>query len=153
MSRCFFLTRTILIYDITTGMVALLGCIFFSLLSTNKNKELNIVIKNTKAQQNRIYNNYHKWSKCSCLSFRMTNGGKSTLSQSLHLQIPNSCIIAQDSYFKVDCDGFFKSLWWFLHISCTLSKCWRVTDTLMLFYFLGWLCGTSGRQWIQAVWQ
>lgn len=32
----------------------------------------------------------------------MTNGGKSTLSQSLHQQIPNSCIIAQDSYFKVN---------------------------------------------------
>nr|XP_046243761.1 nicotinamide riboside kinase 1 [Scatophagus argus] len=30
----------------------------------------------------------------------MTNGGKSTLSGSLHQQIPNSCIIAQDSYFK-----------------------------------------------------
>ncbi|XP_076587282.1 nicotinamide riboside kinase 1 isoform X2 [Chaetodon auriga] len=42
----------------------------------------------------------------------MTNGGKSTLSQSLHQQIPNSCIIAQDSYFKddsvvpVDSSGF-----------------------------------------------
>lgn len=32
----------------------------------------------------------------------ITNGGKSTLSQSLHQQIPNSCIIAQDSYFKED---------------------------------------------------
>ncbi|XP_030274320.1 nicotinamide riboside kinase 1 isoform X1 [Sparus aurata] len=32
----------------------------------------------------------------------MTNGGKSTLSKSLHQQIPNSCIIAQDSYFKDD---------------------------------------------------
>uniref|UniRef100_H2V1L7 Nicotinamide riboside kinase 1 n=1 Tax=Takifugu rubripes TaxID=31033 RepID=H2V1L7_TAKRU len=32
----------------------------------------------------------------------MTNGGKSTLSQSLHQQIPNSCVIAQDSYFKVE---------------------------------------------------
>lgn len=32
----------------------------------------------------------------------MTNGGKSTLAQSLHQQIPNSCIIAQDSYFKDD---------------------------------------------------
>uniref|UniRef100_H3C6S0 Nicotinamide riboside kinase 1 n=1 Tax=Tetraodon nigroviridis TaxID=99883 RepID=H3C6S0_TETNG len=30
----------------------------------------------------------------------ITNGGKSTLSQSLRQQIPNSCIIAQDSYFK-----------------------------------------------------
>ncbi|KAE8291843.1 Nicotinamide riboside kinase 1 [Larimichthys crocea] len=30
----------------------------------------------------------------------MTNGGKSTLAMSLHQQIPNSCIIAQDSYFK-----------------------------------------------------
>lgn len=42
----------------------------------------------------------------------MTNGGKSTLSRSLHQQIPNSCIIAQDSYFKddsvvqVDSNGF-----------------------------------------------
>ncbi|XP_045892041.1 nicotinamide riboside kinase 1 isoform X2 [Micropterus dolomieu] len=42
----------------------------------------------------------------------MTNGGKSTLSRSLHEQIPNSCIIAQDSYFKddstvpVDTNGF-----------------------------------------------
>uniref|UniRef100_A0A665TIX8 Nicotinamide riboside kinase 1 n=1 Tax=Echeneis naucrates TaxID=173247 RepID=A0A665TIX8_ECHNA len=32
----------------------------------------------------------------------MTNGGKSTLSNSLHQKIPNSCIIAQDSYFKDD---------------------------------------------------
>ncbi|XP_029017683.1 nicotinamide riboside kinase 1 [Betta splendens] len=30
----------------------------------------------------------------------VTNGGKSTLAQSLQQQIPNSCIIAQDSYFK-----------------------------------------------------
>ncbi|XP_041856482.1 nicotinamide riboside kinase 1 [Melanotaenia boesemani] len=42
----------------------------------------------------------------------MTNGGKSTLSTSLHQNIPNSCIIAQDSYFKddsvvpVDSNGF-----------------------------------------------
>lgn len=42
----------------------------------------------------------------------MTNGGKSTLSRSLHQRIPNSCIIAQDSYFKddsvipVDSNGF-----------------------------------------------
>ncbi|XP_040898880.1 nicotinamide riboside kinase 1 isoform X2 [Toxotes jaculatrix] len=42
----------------------------------------------------------------------MTNGGKSTLSKGLHQQIPNSCIIAQDSYFKddavvpVDSNGF-----------------------------------------------
>lgn len=43
------------------------------------------------------------------LSFRITNGGKSTLSQSLHQQIPNSCIIAQDSYFKVDCEAFVKT--------------------------------------------
>uniref|UniRef100_H2V1L6 Nicotinamide riboside kinase 1 n=1 Tax=Takifugu rubripes TaxID=31033 RepID=H2V1L6_TAKRU len=39
--------------------------------------------------------------KCFFFS-RMTNGGKSTLSQSLHQQIPNSCVIAQDSYFKVE---------------------------------------------------
>ncbi|XP_059193338.1 nicotinamide riboside kinase 1 [Centropristis striata] len=32
----------------------------------------------------------------------MTNGGKSTLSRSLHELMPNSCIIAQDSYFKND---------------------------------------------------
>ncbi|XP_071394614.1 nicotinamide riboside kinase 1 isoform X1 [Centroberyx affinis] len=42
----------------------------------------------------------------------MTNGGKSTLSSSLHQQIPNSCIIAQDAFFKddsvvpVDSNGF-----------------------------------------------
>ncbi|KAM6931485.1 nicotinamide riboside kinase 1 [Xenentodon cancila] len=42
----------------------------------------------------------------------ITNGGKSTLSKSLHQLIPNSCIIAQDSYFKddsvvpVDSNGF-----------------------------------------------
>ena len=30
-----------------------------------------------------------------------TNGGKSTLSQSLQQRIPNSCIIAQDTFFKV----------------------------------------------------
>ncbi|KAM4615881.1 nicotinamide riboside kinase 1 [Polymixia lowei] len=42
----------------------------------------------------------------------MTNGGKSTLSNSLHHQIPNSSIIAQDSFFKddsvvpVDSNGF-----------------------------------------------
>ncbi|XP_008334213.1 nicotinamide riboside kinase 1 isoform X1 [Cynoglossus semilaevis] len=42
----------------------------------------------------------------------MTNGGKSTLARRLHQQIPNSCIIAQDTYFKddsvvpVDCSGF-----------------------------------------------
>ncbi|XP_033474518.1 nicotinamide riboside kinase 1 [Epinephelus lanceolatus] len=42
----------------------------------------------------------------------MTNGGKSTLATSLHQQIPNSCVIAQDSYFKddsvvpVDSNGF-----------------------------------------------
>ncbi|XP_044193176.1 nicotinamide riboside kinase 1 isoform X2 [Thunnus albacares] len=42
----------------------------------------------------------------------MTNGGKSTLSKSLHEQIHNSCIIAQDSFFKddsvvpVDSNGF-----------------------------------------------
>ncbi|XP_037114093.1 nicotinamide riboside kinase 1 [Syngnathus acus] len=42
----------------------------------------------------------------------MTNGGKSTLSRSLKEKIPNSCIIAQDSFFKddsvvsVDSNGF-----------------------------------------------
>ncbi|XP_030593210.1 nicotinamide riboside kinase 1 isoform X2 [Archocentrus centrarchus] len=34
----------------------------------------------------------------------VTNGGKTTLANSLQEQIPNSCIIAQDSYFKDDCD-------------------------------------------------
>uniref|UniRef100_A0A3Q4HBE2 Nicotinamide riboside kinase 1 n=1 Tax=Neolamprologus brichardi TaxID=32507 RepID=A0A3Q4HBE2_NEOBR len=38
----------------------------------------------------------------------MTNGGKTTLATSLQEQIPNSCIIAQDSYFKVDCEAVFK---------------------------------------------
>ncbi|KAF7667478.1 hypothetical protein LDENG_00061440 [Lucifuga dentata] len=42
----------------------------------------------------------------------MTNGGKSTLSLNLRQQIPNSCIIAQDLFFKddsvipVDSNGF-----------------------------------------------
>uniref|UniRef100_A0A8C2ZHC8 Nicotinamide riboside kinase 1 n=1 Tax=Cyclopterus lumpus TaxID=8103 RepID=A0A8C2ZHC8_CYCLU len=36
----------------------------------------------------------------------VTNGGKSTLSNSLHQQIPNSCLIAQDAYFKVDLNFF-----------------------------------------------
>ncbi|XP_029961106.1 nicotinamide riboside kinase 1 isoform X1 [Salarias fasciatus] len=42
----------------------------------------------------------------------MTNGGKTTLSESLKQQIPHSCIIAQDTYFKddsvvpVDSNGF-----------------------------------------------
>lgn len=40
-------------------------------------------------------------SQCFLIFSRITNGGKSTLSQSLHQQIPNSCIVAQDSYFKV----------------------------------------------------
>lgn len=44
----------------------------------------------------------------------MTNGGKSTLSQSLHQQIPNSCVIAQDSYFKVEVFLFRKSCQGFL---------------------------------------
>uniref|UniRef100_A0A3B4AXU9 Uncharacterized protein n=1 Tax=Periophthalmus magnuspinnatus TaxID=409849 RepID=A0A3B4AXU9_9GOBI len=30
----------------------------------------------------------------------ITNGGKSTLATRLHQQIPNSCLIAQDAYFK-----------------------------------------------------
>ncbi|XP_037545775.1 nicotinamide riboside kinase 1-like [Nematolebias whitei] len=34
--------------------------------------------------------------------YRVTNGEKTTLSQSLHQLIPNSCIISQDSYFKDD---------------------------------------------------
>ncbi|KAF3851251.1 hypothetical protein F7725_013023, partial [Dissostichus mawsoni] len=42
----------------------------------------------------------------------VTNGGKSTISKSLHKHIPNSCLIAQDEYFKddsvvpVDINGF-----------------------------------------------
>ncbi|KAM9810578.1 nicotinamide riboside kinase 1 [Neosynchiropus ocellatus] len=32
----------------------------------------------------------------------MTNGGKSTLARSLQQQIPNSCVIAQDAFFKDD---------------------------------------------------
>ncbi|KAJ0019691.1 hypothetical protein NQD34_007260 [Periophthalmus magnuspinnatus] len=32
----------------------------------------------------------------------ITNGGKSTLATRLHQQIPNSCLIAQDAYFKED---------------------------------------------------
>ncbi|KAM3611000.1 uncharacterized protein V6R79_012100 [Siganus canaliculatus] len=36
------------------------------------------------------------------MCFSMTNGGKSTLSKSLHQLIPNACLIAQDSYFKDD---------------------------------------------------
>ncbi|MED6292230.1 hypothetical protein CHARACLAT_031547 [Characodon lateralis] len=42
-----------------------------------------------------------------CATYRrtpsVTNGGKSTLSQFLNLKIRNSCIVAQDSYFKDDC--------------------------------------------------
>uniref|UniRef100_A0A3B3VPY2 Nicotinamide riboside kinase 1 n=1 Tax=Poecilia latipinna TaxID=48699 RepID=A0A3B3VPY2_9TELE len=47
-----------------------------------------------------------------CFNRRVTNGGKSTLSQFLHQKIHNSCIIAQDTYFKddfvvpVDSNGF-----------------------------------------------
>ncbi|XP_061116031.1 nicotinamide riboside kinase 1 isoform X2 [Conger conger] len=42
----------------------------------------------------------------------ITNGGKSTLAKSLHEHIPNSCIVAQDAFFKddslvaVDSNGF-----------------------------------------------
>lgn len=63
------------------------------------------------------------------LSFRITNGGKSTLSQSLHQQIPNSCIIAQDSYFKVYCEGFFGLHWW---LSCYTVL--QRDHTMMLFF-------------------
>lgn len=63
-----------------------------------------------------------------CLSFRMTNGGKSTLSRSLHQQIPNSCIIAQDSYFKVDCEAFFKSHHCFWHFSQFCRKFESLSD-------------------------
>uniref|UniRef100_A0A3B5LTU1 Uncharacterized protein n=1 Tax=Xiphophorus couchianus TaxID=32473 RepID=A0A3B5LTU1_9TELE len=38
-----------------------------------------------------------------CFNRSVTNGGKSTLSQFLHQKIHNSCIIAQDTYFKDDC--------------------------------------------------
>uniref|UniRef100_A0A667ZGR8 Nicotinamide riboside kinase 1 n=1 Tax=Myripristis murdjan TaxID=586833 RepID=A0A667ZGR8_9TELE len=37
------------------------------------------------------------------LNVVMTNGGKSTLSCSLQQRIPSSCIIAQDTFFKVAC--------------------------------------------------
>uniref|UniRef100_A0A3P9PJ16 Nicotinamide riboside kinase 1 n=1 Tax=Poecilia reticulata TaxID=8081 RepID=A0A3P9PJ16_POERE len=37
-----------------------------------------------------------------CFNRRVTNGGKSTLSQFLHQKIHNSSIIAQDTYFKVN---------------------------------------------------
>lgn len=47
----------------------------------------------------RKYNIFSLWFVP--FSFSMTNGGKSTLSKNLHEQIPNSCIIAQDSFFKV----------------------------------------------------
>lgn len=50
------------------------------------------------------------------LHFRMTNGGKSTLARRLHQQIPNSCIIAQDTYFKV----VFSGTGW---ISASTYKC------------------------------
>ncbi|KAJ8401547.1 hypothetical protein AAFF_G00378640 [Aldrovandia affinis] len=42
----------------------------------------------------------------------MTNGGKSTLSKSIQEHVPNSCIVAQDTFFKddsvvaVDSNGF-----------------------------------------------
>ncbi|KAG9354403.1 hypothetical protein JZ751_001112 [Albula glossodonta] len=31
----------------------------------------------------------------------VTNGGKSTLAKAIHEIVPNSCIVAQDAYFKV----------------------------------------------------
>lgn len=75
-----------------------------------------------------------------CFSFRMTNGGKSTLSKSLHQQIPNSCIIAQDSYFKVDCS---------YHCFYTCWKSESLSDHSGCFFFSsGWFCGTSGQQWL-----
>ncbi|XP_051988367.1 nicotinamide riboside kinase 1-like [Xyrauchen texanus] len=42
----------------------------------------------------------------------MTNGGKTTLSKSLHHVLPNSCVISQDNFFKddlmvpIDINGF-----------------------------------------------
>lgn len=62
-------------------------------------------------------------------SFRMTNGGKTTLATSLQEQIPNSCIIAQDSYFKVDCEAVFKPYCYFssLGASITYASFFRMT--------------------------
>lgn len=70
----------------------------------------------------------------------MTNGGKSTLSQSLHQQIPNSCVIAQDSYFKVEvflsrksCQGFLALLLknWKLYLFTRMTqRCQRTAMDL-----------------------
>lgn len=49
---------------------------------------------------------------------------------SLHQQIPNSCIIEQDSYFKVDCEAFIK---FYLCILYILQNIWE----------LGWSWGGS----------
>lgn len=59
----------------------------------------------------------------------MTNGGKTTLATSLQEQIPNSCIIAQDSYFKVDCEAVFMSYCYFssLGASITYASFFRMT--------------------------
>lgn len=59
----------------------------------------------------------------------MTNGGKTTLASSLQEQIPNSCIIAQDSYFKVDCEAVFKAYCYFssLGASTTYASFFRMT--------------------------
>ncbi|GAA6223121.1 nicotinamide riboside kinase 1-like isoform X2 [Lates japonicus] len=71
----------------------------------------------------------------------MTNGGKSTLSKSLHQQIPNSCIIAQDSYFKddsvvpVDSNGFKQyDMLDALHMDTMMSEVdsWRRDPELFL---------------------
>ncbi|XP_026199447.1 nicotinamide riboside kinase 1 [Anabas testudineus] len=71
----------------------------------------------------------------------MTNGGKSTLSRSLHQQIPNSCMIAQDSYFKddsvvpVDSNGFKQyDMLDALHMDTMMSRVnlWRSDPELFL---------------------
>lgn len=84
------------------------------------------------------------------LSFSITNGGKSTLSLSLHQQIPNSCIIAQDSYFKVNRVAFSISRWWLRSSFQVLQR--HLTMTLS-FFPSGGLRGSCGQQRIQAVWQ
>lgn len=88
-------------------------------------------------------------NQSTCLSFRITNGGKSTLSLSLHQQIPNSCIIAQDSYFKVHSEAFFNSHWW-------LGSCLQVFSSISPWRSVlspGGRCGAGRQQRIQAVWQ
>ncbi|XP_034026495.1 nicotinamide riboside kinase 1 [Thalassophryne amazonica] len=71
----------------------------------------------------------------------VTNGGKSTLSVNLHQKIPNSCIIAQDSFFKddsevpVDSNGFKQyDMLDALHMDIMMSKIdlWQRDPVLFL---------------------